>query len=168
MIGLKGRRVWSFVVLAVLAIAGVVSLAACGGSGGDGGGQYDFNGTWAAEVMVVQSNIPQVPVGYHGTDVARVTQSGTNISVSFEGVVPLTGTCDPAAGTFTASGVDGPLTVAMNGAKVDEDSMAGEITMSGGAVFVRMAYTANLVSRNRMAAGVVRGGSVAVVLDSLR
>lgn len=164
------RRKWTrpwLVVLAVLAVAGLAGVTACGGGDDDDDEPYDFNGTWAVESTVVQSNVPQVPVGMRGTDIARVTQSGTNITVAIEGVAPLTGTCDPVAGTFNAAGTDGPLTLQMNGARVDDDTMSGELAMSGGPVLVRMTYTANLVSRT-LSAGNAAGDGLARALRSLR
>jgi len=167
------RRKWGrpwLVVLAVLAVAVMGGMAGCSDDDDDddGGGQYDFNGTWATSLTVVQSNVPQIPVGDAGMDVLRITQSGTNITAAFPGVAPMTGTCDPAAGTFTVTGVDGPLTMQMNGVKVDDDTMSGEMIWSGGPVFVKFTWTANLTSRSLAVSSGMSGGSLASVLRSLR
>jgi hypothetical protein len=148
----------------------MAGVAGCGGGDDDddGGGHYDFNGTWAADSTVVQSNVPGVPVGLSGTDVIRITQSGTNIIVVVDDIAPLNGTCDPAAGTFTATGTDGPITLQMNGVKVDDDTMSGELTMTSGAGFTKFTYTANLTSRSRAVSSAAAGGAVAAALRSLR
>jgi hypothetical protein len=165
------RRKWGrpwLVVLAVLAVACMSGVAGCGGGDDDDDDEYDFNGTWPVVATIVQSNVPQLPVGDTYSDVLRITQSGTNITVAIEGIVPLTGTCDPAAGTFTASGVDGPVTIQMNGVKVDDDTMSGEMTWSGGPGLVKFTWTANLVNRSlTISSGTSRGG-LASALRSLR
>jgi hypothetical protein len=164
------RRKWTrpwLLVLVVLAIAGIAACSS-GDDDEDGDGQYDFNGTWAMNETVVQSNVPQFPVGLRGTDVARITQSGTSITVVIEDVAPMAGTCDPVAGTFTVAGSDGPVAIQMNGVKVDEDTVSGELTMSGGPVLIRFTYTMNLTSRNRSASNPAAGNGIAAVLRTLR
>lgn len=166
----KWGRPW-LVVLAVLAVAVMGGMAGCSDDDDDdddGGGQYDFNGTWAADSLVVQSNVPGVPVGMSGTDIFRITQSGTNITVVIDDLAPLTGTCDPAAGTFSAAGMDGPVALQINGTKVDGDTMSGEVTLTSGAGFTKFTWTANLTSRNRAASSAAAGSGIAAALRSLR
>jgi hypothetical protein len=161
---MKGLRAF----LAVLAVAAVVAVAACGG-GGDDDDNYDFNGTWTMTSTVVQSNIPGIPVGLAGVDVVLITQSGTNISVAIEEVVVQDGTCDPNAGTFTVSGVDGPLVIATTGTKIDDDTMAGEWKIAGGPYLARATYTMQLVTRNRAAgADFGKPGLAAKALQTLK
>lgn len=155
--------------MAVLAVLAFAALFACGGGGGgDKNDDFDFNGTWMMDEVVTQSTIPGFPVGMRGAETARITQTGTGITVVLEGVVPMTGTCDPAAGTFAVAGTDRGATVTMNGAKVDENTVSGEVTIGGGGAFARIAYTMELASRNRAARGVAASGGAAAALASLR
>jgi hypothetical protein len=142
----KGLRA----TLAVLLMAAVGAVGACGG--GDDDNDYNFNGTWTMTSQIVQSNLPGFPVGLAGVDVAKVAQSGTTIAVGIEGTPLQNGTCDPNAGTFAVSGVDGPLVLATNGTRVDDNTMSGEWTMAGGPYLVRATHTMELVTRN-LAAG---------------
>ncbi len=162
-------RWWRFACLTVLAVALLGAMSACGGGGGDEEDNYDFSGTWVMTSVIVQSNLPGFPAGQSGSDVARITQSGTSISLAVEEVAVQNGTCDPKAGTFSVSGADGPLAISTNGTRVDGDTMSGGWTMTGGTVFVRATHTMQLSSRNRAAgASGARGGFAAALLRSRR
>lgn len=156
-------------ILVVLAVAAVGAVAGCGGGGDDDGGNYDFSGTWTMTSVVVQSNLPGFPVGTAGTDIAKVSQSGTAIVVVVQGVAPQSGTCDPGAGTFAVSGVDDGVVIATNGTAVDENTMSGEWTMTSGPYLARATYTAELVSRN-LAAGAqtAKAGLAAKAVEILK
>lgn len=139
-----------------MALAAVLLLAgftACTSSNGDGDGDgnpandYNFNGSWAVSGTVVASNVPTIPVGRALRDTARVVQTATAISLQYPGVPIMTGTCDPAAGTFFVIGGVIPR-ISQNGTAVDVDTVSGQIVMGYGPLSVTFNYTMQLNARN--------------------
>ena len=110
---------------------------------------FDFNGTWAASSTITESNLPNFPVGKHGTDTFVITQSGTTISAVMDGDQNLSGTCDPEAGTFTMRGSSGSAVTSVSMQKVDADSLSGQMTITGGVYLVRLSSTMTLTSRSK-------------------
>ncbi|HEY5999522.1 MAG TPA: hypothetical protein VI078_09535 [bacterium] len=151
-----GRGILALVIVLVAAVA--LSVGCGGGGGGDD--QFDFNGTWNITSRVIQSNVREIPVGMQGVDVAHVTQAGTRLSVAIEGLPTLTGTCDPAAGTFAVEGRVGSGVFSIAAAKDSEETMSGTTTIASGPKLVRMTCTLQLVDRRRAAAGRGAGGDL--------
>lgn len=132
--------------LFLLAVVLAVGVAGCGGGGSDPD-PFDFNGTWTISYVVVASTVPGIPPGRVTTGVAAVAQSGNAITLTLGATAPISGTCDPIAGTFSASGVSGIVARIMTGIKGDGDTMSGSYNMTAGSEFIRQNYTMVLSSR---------------------
>lgn len=138
-------------VAAVVALAGLAS--SCGGGDDD---EYSFGGRWAATLLVTQSNLRGLPVGYQGPDVLIISQNGSKITSTWQSVateLTMSGTCDPKAKTFSAAGVstDG-IYFDVAGSGTDDDTMSGTWSMRYAGIVVRGTWIGDLASRAAAAA----------------
>ena len=135
-------------VFAVVLSAGLIGfMSGCGGGGSDADTGYNFNGYWK-QTWTVVSGTSWTP-GDKGDNWATISQSGTSITLEFPGRPPMSGTCDPVAGTFSVSGVNPPQSYALDGWSTGENSMAGQehFMMSSGSATGLLSWTMELIRR---------------------
>jgi hypothetical protein len=159
-----------YILLAVVAVFGLA--VSCGG-GGDDDDDYNFAGRWLANFTLVTAAAPGFPAS--GPDILLIAQDGTNIAVRFESVgsqLVMSGTCDPQARTFSATGMGigsaAGIRSDISGVGIDDNSMTGTWTLTAGAVFAQYNWTAELGSRNlTISTGGGTAGAAADILKAL-